>query len=267
MKRLTVGLGVVLVLLVGAASSHATVLLDEDFNSDPAARGWTTTAPDRVHWDSAGYYSANVTDQDYTPRWGKTPLFQQVTTESFTWQFDMRPVQASWGTYPLVALYQEGTGNPLLHASVSVEAHWSWYGDAYYKRFLLAGGGRADLLWSPRFDESKWYQQTVSYDATTQTLQWDIVEQASGAPFSSATVAGMSVNAFNRFAIGYEGEDGIYGHDAIIYVDNVKLDANVVPEPSTLVAWCLLGGFGGFALCRRNRRGAQPDDHRSPIPA
>jgi hypothetical protein len=238
----------------GVGSSHAATLLNEDFNTDPGSRGWTSTDPSNVRWDSSGLlYRVRVTDQDYVARWGESALFQQVDDQSFlsfNLEVDMQPIDTAWGTYPGVAIYQQGVANPFVDSSLGLEAHWS---DGGYNKFLLRGK-HIPIGWSPQFDTTKWYSHTINYDAVTDTLRWDVVERDGSVPFCSNTYNAIILEGFNQFGIGYQATPPEYGRWAEIYVDNVKIDASPVPEPSTLALWSGLGAIGLLMTWRRRKR-------------
>lgn len=199
-------------------------LLDEAFASDPLTRGWSSTDPGNVQWDGEGFLRARVDDTTGVARWASSPVFPTVAAESFTLEFDMRPASTSWGTYPGIALTQQGTtANPYADGPLRVEAHWS---DAYHNQFLIGQSlaGPTGLLGaSPVFDASQWYRHTLTYDAHERTLVWQVVERDSGRLFHTGTYTDIAVGPFNQVAVGYQGVVPVYGSWAEIYADNIRL--------------------------------------------
>jgi hypothetical protein len=267
----TVGLALI---LSGIMTIHAraVTLLSEDFNSDPAARGWTSTDPTNVRWDSGGFLRARGTDQDYAARWEYSPTFSQMNGCSFSFEFNIRPTTTCPFTYPLVALIQQGAQNPYSDAPLVAELLWTSY---YYQDFLLTDGphGNTQELYngigpyfglSPTFDTSKWYHNKITYNADTNQVRWDVTERDSGVSFYSSTsgnFAGTTLGPFNQVAIGYQGVPPIYGYWSEIYVDNINLQS--LPEPSSLV----LLGAGGIGLLgcawRRQSASCKPSTHEA----
>ena len=188
---------VVIILALAALPATAGSLLTEDFESDP---GWTSGDPSNVRWDSSGFYRARVTDADTQARWGYSPLFTKVDSQSFSLEFDMRPADPDWGTYPLFALILDGVAAPHEAGSLRVEAHWS---DDGVKKFLLGSSQAPDarIGWSPTFDTDTWYRHTIQYDAGSQALTWSVSIRNSGLPFHSDAFSGVSLPSIFRSSL------------------------------------------------------------------
>lgn len=142
----------------------------------------------------------------------------------------MRPAATSWGTYPLLALVKQGADNPFKDGSLHIEAHNS---DEACDVFRMYGSGEPGvvpkLAQSSVFDCQAWYRHTISFKASTSTLEWTIVHLDTGTVFYQTVKTGITIKDFDQISIGYQGVAPIYGSWAEIYVDNISL----APEPAT----------------------------------
>ncbi|MCD4680161.1 MAG: hypothetical protein K8S00_07220, partial [Bacteroidales bacterium] len=196
----------------------AAVDVDYDFETDP---GWISIDPDNVYWDvTNGFLNATVRTNDDLPHWAFSPTFEPISNESFVFEFDVKPTDPTWATYPSIALIQEDVPNPMYEFSLRTVVHWS---DAYPKKFtLMTELGIKDSV-SPVFNTTLWYHESISYDAESQVLTWEIRERDSGTLFHKEVVNNVVINDFNQIAVGCGPLDNGYGGWATIYVDNIKL--------------------------------------------
>ncbi len=209
---------------------------------------WSSTKPNEVKWDNKGFYRANVTD---TPsdlaQWGYSPVFEEVNG-SFTFEFDMNPANPAWGTYPLIALIQEGAEDPyyddyVLHVAM-VDA------DDIDNQFEL----RCEATYidrTPTFSVGQWYHHKLQYNAETQELIWLVSEVGNpNGSFYSNTYDSISLTAFNQIAAGYEGGAPSYGGYAEIYLDNISIHNclldNFEDNIINTSLWNVGGSKGGY---------------------
>jgi len=209
-------------------------IFSEDFTVDP---GWTSTEPENIGWDPShgnppGCFRARVSDNpSFWPQWGYSPAFQQVSNRSFTLEFDMNPVNPSYGTYPMLGLIEEGAANPWFDRALSVGVEKA---DEFPQNFVIRG---PIYDHSPELQVGEWYHQRLDYNAGSHSLGWEIFDSVGGL-FYNAAYTNITIAPFNQVVVGYEGDDPVYGTGwAEIYVDNI----NIIPEPATLILLALGG--------------------------
>ncbi|MFC1857038.1 carboxypeptidase regulatory-like domain-containing protein [Thermodesulfobacteriota bacterium] len=191
-----------------------------DFESDP---GWISTDEANVYWDSAnGYYHLRVND-DGKAYWGYTPTFSMVSSESFTFQVDIRPTAPCWGTYPGVSFIKEGASNPRQEYKLFLVAQWS---DSIVKKFRIRTRVADEASNSPQFNPNTWYRHVLSYNADAHELSWTVTKRDTGNLFHSDTIENVFLEDFNQMAFGFESVPD-YGSWATIYVDNVRFGAGL----------------------------------------
>jgi hypothetical protein len=233
---------VLALIILSNQISYAGAIFSENFTTDP---GWTSTEPDNVKWDSAGFYRAKVSDNptDWV-QYGYSSVFQEISNTSFTLEFDINPISPSYGTYPQLALTTDGADNYFDSQPLSIGAEIA---DDLPQVFVMRGKPYSEsspiYLQSDTFDAGEWYHQQVNYNAENDTLIWKIYD-SSGSLFHNGTYTNVSVCPFNQVAVGYKGNSPVYGYGwAEIYVDNIT----IIPEPATIVLLTL----GGLALRKK----------------
>jgi len=215
--------------------------VSEDFELDP---GWVSTEPSNIKWDPAGFYRARVTDNpsDFV-QWGYSPLFQEVSDASFSFEFDVNPVAPSYGTYPGLHLIGEGVTDPFVGSSLGI---WVANADEFPNNFVIQGiayGSSSPIYFSsPEFTVGEWYHQRVDYDAESKTLSWKIslVGMPDGS-FYNNTYTNISVAPFKQVIVGYQSGGPIYGSWAEAYVDNIVV---CVAEAAVEMEWVTIGNAG-----------------------
>lgn len=241
-----------ILVFIGAVLSSqmsAEAIFSEDFTADPQ---WASDEPSNVKWDPAGFYRAKVTDNpSWFVQWGYSPLFQEVSDELFSLEFDVNPIDPSYGTYPGLQLISEGVTDPFTKSSLGI---WLANADEFPNNFVLQGtqyGGSDHIYFSsPQFTVGEWYHQRVDYDVEADTLSWQIslVGMADGS-FHSATYTNILVAPFNQVVVGYQSGGPIYGGWAEAYVDNIEIV--IVPAPGAMLLVSI--GTGVVSWLRRRR--------------
>ena len=253
MKCLTVGL-TALVVLLGVGQTGTAAIQTENFDVDP---GWTVVgsgdngndfgyqAASSYAGGSPGEGGGRFTRSDFVKYYGDTELGGLITldlpfsasgkfdhTAAFTPDFGHTNMIGHFSTGGLgrVGIGLNNSGTSLYWVAVIVLDDFTTLGTGFTT--IAPNVNRTwSYDWDPDGGTAGEGSLTVMLDAATHTLELTAAERATGATLDAFGFGGLAANG---------SESGWY---ADMYIDDVAYTV-LIPEPSTLIIWLLLGAIG-----------------------
>jgi hypothetical protein len=213
---------------LAGGSLTSTVVYSEDFSSDAQFTNNTVN----VYQDADETYYAKVYDVStgIGKDMGLSPVFTEAvspSTQSFTVEFDVNPINPDWGTYPQIWFIDDSqfdiNAPEFLGRSFSFCVCWE---DSRGKNFrLLPTATNAGNSISPTLNiENVWYHVTISFDNQSQTFDFKITLNSDGSVFHADNgIEASGIGNFNRIAIGGWQVGPKYGSFGEIKFDNIVI--------------------------------------------
>jgi hypothetical protein len=213
---------------LAGGSLTSTVVYSEDFSSDAQFTNNTVN----VYQDADETYYAKVYDVStgIGKDMGLSPVFTEAvspSTQSFTVEFDVNPINPDWGTYPQIWFIDDSqfdiNAPEFLGRSFSFCMCWEDSGGKNFR--LLPTATNAGNSISPTLNiENVWYHVTISFDNQSQTFDFKITLNSDGSVFHADNgIEASGIGNFNRIAIGGWQVGPKYGSFGEIKFDNIVI--------------------------------------------
>ena len=250
------------------STAHAGVAWTEDFDTNPAARGWgyAGPTPTLMAWDGSGRLSATwdaAKDNAFYRRDLGTVLDgKQSFAFSCTLKLDACAISPDMFWEVSLGLYDSSIESDPAFDRGYVSGYafglleWDFFpneiNEGYVGMTGFDAGGGYFGVWNPyiTWDLSAVYGIDVTYDAHTKLLHTAMT--VDGAPlgtFDPVSLAGGTWR-LDRFGVMSYGAQGTADLTASGWVDDVAFGAWEIPEPSTAV---MLGAALLFVAALRRR--------------
>jgi hypothetical protein len=236
MKRLNLTIcvfGLILSVAATATVNGWQVVYQTDFSTDP---GWTTDQPANYYWDTASQ-TYHIQPEHHYPGYQPSryayKLLDEPVAGSFELQWDIKPTRCDWsigmyfGIYDnTLTFYGAASGHFILAVAGNPDAGHLW------ALVVRGAGGYAEVPGSGTWNFNQWYTCTVTYDAGTQMMTFDVRNRGSASSIWTCTILlpGGLTNDLKYLGTssGPMGENGTYpGVNpwavAEAYIDNVVL--------------------------------------------
>jgi hypothetical protein len=243
-KNCIVGvLGVVLML----GQVEAAILYEEDFSSDP---GWTTDDAAKLGRDAGtNTFHGIQVNGEHTSAYEKIVGFDP--NQSWRLEFDHKMNSAGWSAGLTFGLFDSSL--------------WLGPGAAFDQG--VSDGGRYTTftgnfnqtgIYSPAWAAGVWYRSIMEYDAVADQLTLNVTDRSSGSSLWSLSLNVASFGSDMTYlgvSRRHAGAGTSSSATADYNLDNIRLSGgNVVPEPSSLIVWSLIGlSLAGIRGWRRRR--------------
>ena len=223
-----------LVFMVGLVSStEVQAVYSEDFSTDP---GWTTNATSLFYWNSGSEtYSATQVNVNGGGNYAYYNVGHNGSSFSLAWDIILHSVDYASGlTFGMfdTDLDSQSASN------VKVEFTHADQGLFAVMSHTDSGGNlsQTDYISTPpdQFSLDTWYHVLMQYDDLAGTLTAEITDRATGSPFTSLSLSGLSSLGSD---VGYiassnvrTGDFQVPGAQTVGEFDNVYF----TPEPATM---------------------------------
>lgn len=210
----TVGAGV-------APDPDGCIVYEENFDTDPSwLTTWTPGPTEFAHW-TRDAYEVRIKDAHDILKYAYSQTFATVGEENYTFGFDFRFTEISWGQPVQVRLtgdWLPGSGDFMLHWDDSYGG-----GLRIYDKTGMAYTG-------PRPSLNTWYRIELSHDVTgTGNAAWTVINLDNQTLFWAEEDMPLDINMFNTIAIGVHVWNGEGDHSGI-RIDNILLTSGCEEE-------------------------------------
>ena len=139
-------------------------------------------------------------------------------------------ITPDWGNYPGIRFQNTCKPDP----SQPDGYHQAWWAqfkwqDDILRKFRLSGQN-LEILTEASPDAGKWYRFSVVYHVRSATVDWRVVDRATGSVFHEITSVPLEISGgFNRILIGQITRPPQYGDWSDIRIDNIDIRRGAVP--------------------------------------